>query len=639
MRILNLILLVLALPVVVFAHRPPHVGERDGQRNDTQVSFRENCSPALNQIDQDINNVRARLTTGGDVWWNGDDGRYVVPKTPPGVPEVSSIFAGAVWIGGKSPGGNLKMAAQTYGRNDGSFDFWPGPLNPGDPNYPGGPLADPRRGTVGADTCAQWDRFFVVDGANIESHIRAWRQAASAGQSSLDPETIPTDILGWPARGNRFFEQVHGFKLPETDQGLAGFWDQDQDTYYDPDEGDYPIIEIRGCTLEEPKSSPDEMIFWIYNDAGNVHRETQVTNENRIQMEIQVQAFAYKTSDDINNMTFQRYKLINRAVERIDSTYFAMWVDPDLGCYTDDYVGCDTTRSLAYVYNDDAIDGETGCTCPGGVNTYCDEVPILGVDYFRGPLDAMGQELGMSSFTYYNNVGVGGNDIFTTDPQTASEYYNYISGRWRNGDPLTYGGSGFNSGGAETAYAFTDAPSVDGGWSMCEEDLGNGDRRTLQASGQFTLLPGAVNELIIGVVWVADQQYPCPSISRLQKADDIAQDLFDNCFNLTRGPDAPDVDWIELDREIIAVFTNDTLSSNNAFEAYSEQGLGIPEGVDDQYRFEGYKLFQLSGPDVSLADRDDPSKVRQVYQVDKNNGIEKIFNWSGLNPEDGETPT
>lgn len=48
-------------------------------------------------------------------------------------------------------------------------------------------------------------------------------------------------------------------------------------------------------------------------------------------------------------MTFQRYKLINRATEGIKETYFAMWADPDLGCYTDDYIGCDTTRSLAYV--------------------------------------------------------------------------------------------------------------------------------------------------------------------------------------------------------------------------------------------------------------------------------------------------
>jgi len=642
MRIYNswlLTLLGLCVTLALQAAAGPGKPGRPAGTPSEQVSFRENCDNAVTFIDQQINNVRARLTTGGDVWWNGsDEGRYVVPKPPPGVPEVSSIFAGAVWLGGKDPGGNLKVAAQTFGRSSGDFDFYPGPLNEGNPDYPGGALADPRRGTVGRDTCAQWDKFFVVSGTNIDQHVRNWRKAQSLGETFLDPETISNDVLGWPARGNRFFEGIHQFRLPNTIQGLAGFWDQDQDGNYEPDEGDYPIIEIRGCLDVEPRSSPDEMIFWVYNDAGNEHRESG--SPNKIQMEVQVHAFAYQTNDDINSMTFQRYKLINRAIEQIDSTYFAMWVDPDLGCSSDDYVGCDVSRSLAYVYNADALDGTNGCTCEGGVNSYCDEVPILGIDYFRGPLNEVGQELGMSSFTYFNRASsVPTPAPGTTDPQTAQEYYNYLSGRWRDGTPFTFGGDAYQQGGPAVPYAFVDAPNDANGWSMCSEGIPVGDRRTIQASGQFTLLPGAVNELIVGVVWVPDQRYPCPSITRLQKADDVAQSLFDACFEINRGPDAPDVNWVELDREIIAVFSNDTLISNNAFEQYQEEGLGIPNGQDSLYRFEGYKLFQLSGPNVSLAGVEDPTKVRLVYQVDKNNEIGKIFNWEGLSPEDDQTPT
>jgi len=611
-----------------------------------QVSFRENCDNAVTQIDQQVNNVRARLTTGGDVWWDGSGGRYVVPKPPPGVTEVSSIYAGAVWLGGKDPGGNLKVAAQTYGRSGGNFDFYPGPLFEGDPDYPGGMLQDPRRGSVGQDTCAQWDKFFVVKGANIDQHVANWRKALAAGETFLDEDDIPEDVLGWPARGNRFFEAIHQFQLPNTQQGLAGFWDQDLDGFYEPDEGDYPIIEIRGCLDIEPVSAPDEMIFWVYNDAGNVHRSSG--SASVLQMEIQVQAFAYATNDDINNMTFQRYKLINRSIERLDSTYFALWVDPDLGCYSDDYVGCDVDRSMAYVYNSDQIDGTTGCSCEFGIESYCEEVPILGIDYFRGPRapvynddgDQIGEkELGMSSFTYFNLTSFGSPAAGTTAPQSAQEYYNYLSGKWRDGTPFQFGGDAYQTGGESIPYAFVDAPSVNGGWSMCEEGLPQGDRTTIQASGQFTLLPGAINELIVGLVWVPDQVYPCPSITRLQKADDIAQGLFDACFELTRGPDAPDVDWIELDQEIVAVFSNDTLLSNNAFEAYSERGLGIPAGEDTLYRFEGYKLYQFSGPSVSLADVDDPQKVRLVYQVDQVNDIQKIFNWEGLSPDDNQTPT
>lgn len=594
---------------------------RNPSNKDGQVTFRENCANSVSQIDQAINNVRARLLTGGDVWWDGNEGRYVVPKVPAGQPEVSSIFAGAVWLGGVDPAGNLKLAAKTYGTASGESDFFSGPL-------------DPETGKTDQATCAKWDKFFVVKGENIRQHIRNFQQAKLAGKP-YDPDLIPRDVKGWPARGNQYFFDIHQFDLPDTRQGLAGFWDEDGDGDYNPERGDFPIIEIRGCSFETPEEQPipDEMTFWIYNDAGNIHAESK---GDPIQMEVQVQAFAYATNDEINDMTFQRYKLINRAIESIDSMFFAMWVDPDLGCAFDDYVGCDTTRSLAFIYNQDVLDGQTGCIC-SGTNTYCDQVPILGIDYFRGPLDENGNEIGMSSFTYYNNQASTPTPVpGTTDPNNALEYYRYLSGSWRDGSPFTYGGDAYQDG-APTKYAFTEAPNDTRGWSMCSQSLAPGDRRTIQASGPFRLDPGAVNELIIGNVWVPDQTYPCPSIARLQEADDVAQALFDNCFRLTDGPDAPDVDFIELDREVIAVFTNDTLLSNNAYEAYAQPGLRIPADTQDSlYRFEGYKLFQLSGPDVTIADLGDPDKARLIYQVDVQNNVGKIYNWFPIDNPTGK---
>ena len=627
--LLSLMLLVgFAGQQTVMAHKDPTAPARpvsDAQQQ--QIDFRSNCDAAVAQIDMEINNVRARLTTGGDVWWDGDNGRYVVPKTPPGVPEVSSIFAGAVWLGGRDPGGGLEVAAQQYGRGGGNFDYYPGPLTD--------------EGTTSADTCSRWDRFFVVKGQEIRDFLATIREASETpGGLPLDPAQVPQGLLGWPATGNPFFFDVHGFELPTTNQGLAGYWDADLDGTYDPTNGDYPIIEIRGCS--DAPQFPEEMTFWIYNDAGNVHRQSSTPTQ--IQMEIQVQAFAYETADDINNMTFQRYKLINRAQEDILDTYFAMWVDPDLGCFTDDYVGCDTTRDLAYVYNEDELDGAPGgCTCDGGVATYCDEVPILGVDYFRGPRkplfnedgDVIGEEeLGMSSFIYINNAGIGEPDPGTTDPNTADEYYNYLQGIWRDGSPLYGAGDGYQEVGApETRYVFSDAPNLTGGFSMVENDLPFGDRRTIQASGPFTLQPGAVNELIIGVVWVPDQTYPAPSLQRLQTADDLAQDLFDSCFDIFDGPDAPDMDIVELDREIVLLLGNGP-TSNNFEEMYEEVGFGIPDGQDSIYRFEGYRIYQLSGPNVSLAEIDNPERVREIAQFDLRNGIQRIFNWTEVEEQD-----
>jgi len=112
---------------------------------------------------------------------------------------------------------------------------------------------------------------------------------------------------------------------------------------------------------------------------------------------------------------------------------------------------------------------------------------------------------------------------------------------------------------------------------MCSVNAVEGDRRTVQASGPFKLEPGAINELIIGVVWVPDVPHPCPNITSLKFADDVAQSLFDNCFELTDGPDAPDLDWIELDEEIICIISNDSLLSNNYAEGYSAIDFRSPE--------------------------------------------------------------
>lgn len=601
------------------------------------VSFREDCTTPKQQIDQGlnrltggkVNNVRARLRTGGDPWWDGDDGKYIVPHVDPGEPEVSSIFAGGVWLGGFDEAGGLKIACQTYGNPQGSTDWWTGPLNPDE-------------GTTDKPICEKWDRFFEVYATEIDEHLRLYNESVASG-TTYDSDLIPKGVKGWPARGNEFFFEINEFDLPNTGQGLAGFHDRNGNGLYEPLDGDYPVIEIRGC---DAPNYPDQMIFWIYNDNGGIHGETQGAP---MSMEVQVQAFSYGTNDEVNDMTFQRYKLINRGTEPLDSTFFAMWVDADLGCYVDDYVGCDVDRSLAYTYNADAADGDPGTTCPGGVQTYGTEVPIIGVDYFRGPrkpifdpndptvvIDEI--ELGMSSFTYYNNGSVNNPPTGTTDPNIGIEFYRYLTGSWRDGSPFTFGDDAYQDG-DPIKFAFSDPPNRIDGWSMCTADLPEYDRRTIQASGPFRLLPGAVNELIIGAVWVPDLVYPCPNITRLFVADDLAQNLFDNCFEITDGPDAPDVDFVELDRKIIAVLTNDTLSSNNAFEAYEELDLLAPEipGIDTTYNFEGYILYQLADPSVIRSDYSNPQKARIVANVDVKNGVAEIFNWSSVpdpgNPE------
>ena len=609
---------------LAFGHYDP---KSEGPEPRRPVSFREACTTPRQQIDQDVNNVRARLTTGGDIWWDRNVPKYVVPKVPPGEPEVSAISVGGLWLGGLDPGGNLKTACQTYGNRTDRSDYWPGPLT-----------AD--EGVTTKYFCDNWDRFFTVTRQEIEEHLRHFRAARSEGVP-YTADMIPAGVKGWPAKGNPYFSSIFRFHLPFNDQGLAGFWDEDLDGRYDPLKGDFPSLDIR-CP-EDYLQSPDQMIFWIFNDEGGgaVHGET---HGNAMRMEVQALSFAYATNDAVNNMTFQRYKLINRAKEDLDSTYFGLWVDFALGCPDDDFIGCDTSRNMAYCYNSDAMDGTAGIFCPmgtTGIPTYGTDIPVVGVDFFRGPLNEFREELSMSSFIYISRTSANPPQLpGMSHPTTGMEFYRYLTGSWRDGTPLTVGGNGYNPGSTNfTKYAFPSPPNDVDGWSLCTTLLPPHDHQTVQSSGPFKLQPGAVNEMILGVIWVPSMDYPCPDITRLQQASDLAQDLFDCCFCVVDGPDAPDIDFIELDRELIAIFTN-APTSNNYLGNFEETGIGFPANVDSTYKFEGYLLYQLAGPEVSQADYNDPSKARLVHQTDKRNGIGTLYNWvSTPNPDKETDPT
>ncbi len=626
----------------------------------TNISLRESCEQPTDKFFQSINNVRAVLTTGGDTWTENSVGSYFVPRKENAEEEASSLYSGAVWIGGKDPGGNLKMMISGH-RSSGAFDITAGPL-------------DIATGSTEKEICDRWDIHFRVTGREIDQHLASYKE-----DPDLNCDSIPEGVKYWPAKGNPYFQEKYGFKLPE-DHDLAPFFDRDEDDYYDPCNGDYPIIHIEapeGKGECPPGVYADEMFFWVYNDAGSTHSKSHATP---IQMEVQVEAFAWNTNDEINDMTFQRYKLINRANADIGDCYFAWWVDPDLGCSDDDYVGCvPPPVNLMFVYNSDDIDGTDGCSCDRGVNTYCDKIPMIGVDYFRGPLahfkygvdslfkkdtiivgtdttitevfvkldtillpialDEPGDtvlELGMTSFIYYVNPTP--RVSFPTqmeDPRQPDEFYNYLTGYWKDGTPITSGGTniGYNPGSTDTVkYVFPDAPNDPNGWSMYSKNASKADYRTIQSTGPFVLKPGDVNELIIGVPWVPNVVHPGPALDQLLAADELAQSLFDNCFELQDGPDAPDIDIVELDKQLILILSNDKDESNNANEDFHEVGLKIDKDKTDdiEYKFEGYQVYQLYNGDVSVQELDDFEKARLIFQCDYKNGINTLYNWHAI---------
>lgn len=585
-----------------------------GEKKTSPPSITAACTAATVQSDLAVNNVRCRILLG-DMWWdlNGNP-QYEIPKGS----GLHSIFAGALWIGGVDIGGQLKVAAQTY-RSSGN-DFWPGPLM----------LSN---ASTGFDNCQKYDKHFRITRKEVEEF--------------LSTNTLTPAIQNWPGNGEA-----------GQDNFLAPFFDKNNNGKYEPALGDYPGYDLFSndgygdCRqvncIPVDQLYGDETIWWVFNDNGNAHTET---GGKEIGLEIRAQAFGFFTDDEINNMTFYNYRIYNRSTFQVNNCYFGVWCDADLGEYTDDYVGCDVKRGLGYTYNADNHDDP-----PTG---YGNNPPAVGIDFFRGPIadsldgkdndrgcstDEACEQIIMSGFLYYDNV----NGVPWGNPFSATHYYNYLQMKWGDGNCVQYGGNGYLSGGPCCSFMYpgttdehdwgiggncTTAPTLPA-W---DESLNApNDRRMLQSAGPFTLRPGAVNVITTGVVWArATSGGALASVKLLQVVDDKAQALFDNCFKVLDGPDAPDLTIRESDKELILYISNKN-TSNNYLETYSEfdplisltdaNGNPVP-GIDSTFDFEGYKIYQVKDATVSAQQFDDPDKARLVFQCDVKNGISRLINY------------
>lgn len=644
------------------------------------------CLAATNSNDLTLNNVSAFIKTNGTMWNRISLARYEVPKGS----GKTSMFAAALWIGGRDVSGQLKLAAVRF--NQVGEDFWTGPLSR-------------RDATIPQSECLKWDKHFKITRAEVKKFCADFEE---------DPGNvvIPNIIKNWPAHGDTTAPLYQSFYL-------APFMDVNEDGIYDAADGDYPYYDFENelcpwtkANIERAKNDQlpktpedadgrmgmiyadhvlkgDETLYWIFNDAGNTHTESGGAT---IGLEIRGQAFSFATNDDLNNMTFYSYEIINRSTYELTDAYFSKWVDPDLGYADDDYVGCDVIRGLGYCYNGTDVDGT------GQEWAYGNQPPAVGVDFFQGPyIDADGRDnpkfykdsvgligycesfinspypidqmaingvnfgdsivdnerFGMRRFVYHDNDNVSP----TRDPHTADEYYKMLRGIWRDNVRMTYGGNAYalNPTTPECDFMFpgmTDpchwgTAGVDPnreqyhpteGWT--DKTAGNDplDRRFMQSAGPFRLKAGSVNYITVGIPWArASAGGAWASVELLKIADDRCQSLFENCFKVLDGPDAPDMTIIELENELILCLT-DFVGGNNENESYAEVDAVIPESIngvlmDQEYLFEGYQIYQLASKDVSVTDLNDLNKARLVRQCDienyRDNGtpIGQLINW------------
>ena len=621
----------------------------DGKSGGADKALTAGCLNPENSAVMDLNNVRTTIYSGGDMWWDLKSfARYEIPKGS----GKHSLYLGTLWIGGTDANGILKVAAQRYRANG--------------PDYYTGPLDTLGTAEIDAQTCKEFDKIWRISRAEAALH-RFCTTAGNENNINCQGYQTPDAIKDWPAITFTPNDPALSGGLPSTQYFYAPFIDVDGDANYDPEAGDYPGYDLDNIVDCQSDRTPylygDFTLYWIFNDKGNIHYESQSTP---IGMEVRAQAFSFATNDEINNMTFYNYELINRGTNRLENCYFGVNTDADLGYAFDDYAGCDVLRGFGYIYNGDAIDAQGSNPAP---DQYGANPPAVGIDFFEGPYaDANGladafdpndvstwlaingvgygdtipdnERIGMRRFVYYSNAAGP-----TGDPEVgkAIQYYNYLRGYWKNNSRMKFGGNGFPGSagvtGLDADFMFPgDSDPVNWGtggadpgfeWTQqnpcpsCPQASAN-DQRFVQSAGPFTLQPGAVNDITTGAVWArAFTGDPFESVQLVRKADDKAQQLFENCFRLLDGPDAPDVYIQELDRELILYWTNSQLS-NNYLNQYEELDYSIdtslaPTPESRKYKFEGYLVYQVVSPTVTSDERHDLNKARLIAQCDLRN--------------------
>jgi len=373
------------------------------------------------------------------------------------------VYAASFWYGGKDINDQLKLSAQFYQANQ---DLFPGPYSSNssynDPLY-----------------SSNYHAIWTVTSNEIQNHI----------DNYTDPSYVtPTSILTWPGNGD--------VSLGVSEQ-MAPYIDVNNDGFYIPADGDYP--DIKGCMAT----------YVIMNDAANTHG----TGGEIIGIEVHQMFYQYFTTDlgsFLNRTTFLEQRIINRGGQNIHDFYTTFFMDADIGNYTDDFVGCDSSRNMMYAYNGDAFDEDAMGNMGYGAAT-----PSLGVISLNNNL------IGSGSFSSTSG----------SSPTTPADIYNTMQGLWSDGTPIYYGGNGIaGSPGVSTTpttYTYSDNPNDPSGWSEVTQANPPGDRRSYISVYTDTLSPLA--ELIQDYAIVqAPEGSAQESVNYLIEKADSAQAFYQN---------------------------------------------------------------------------------------------------------------
>jgi len=327
----------------------------------------------------------------------------------------------------------------------------------------------------------------------------------------------------------------------------------------------------------DPIMSGDQMLWAVYNDADPDQHENDAAMTLPLGLEVRHTTFAYNRGDMYDNVIFFKLQIFNKGGNTIDSCYFSLWADPDVGGAGDDYVGCDSTLSLGFAYNADNDDSQYGSN-----------PPAIGYNFLQGPLMETGNPTDTArmwgqTFAGYRNIGLSSFNKYIngTDPDNPNNILNYMCGLNRDGSPYMYDGSPNN-------FVHSGDPVAGTG----DLDTNPSDRRMMLNCGPITFASGDSTE-IYAAIMVGQGGDHLNSITMLKGLNELAQDAYDSYFVMPgdRVHEVP-VEYPTIQAGIDAALEGDTVLVHD--------GVYLGDGNRDlDFGGKNIVLMSVNGPEVT----------------------------------------
>ncbi|MFH2055595.1 MAG: hypothetical protein ABIJ61_06540 [bacterium] len=387
-------------------------------------------------------------------------------------------------------------------------------------------------------------------------------EEARIAQAEYSSEFIPGNMENGTYNPNWQDDQYRVYKIKRGDNASSN-----------PDYAEWPAGD--GAPVDNdgnPALLGDQLLWSVYNDADASGHQNESGGTEPLGVEVQQSTFAFARSGALGDCIFMKFKFINKGSNDFEDMYVSIWSDPDLGDAGNDLVGCDTTLSLGYCYNEGADD------------IYGAAPPAVGFDFFQGPIvpdaDTFAlvsgdtvwgyRNLPMTSFAKYVNG---------EDPRSSAQTYDFMKGLRKNAgtglmepavNPIT---------GDTSTFVLSGDPvteTTQTGWL----DGQGSDRRFMMSSGPFNMAPGDTQEVVCAVL-VGQGTNPLNSITVLRTTDVAAQTVFDLNFDIPSPPPSPTVHARGGDKFIDLTWGTEAVGAVDTNEA-----------LNQEFHFEGFNLYQ-----------------------------------------------